>query len=647
MSKKPWGGVRKALAAACLLLAGHAFGQQQADDSLIIAAREAVRTGDRNTLERLAAQRGKHVLEPYVRYWLLYNKLARPEQPPVAELSEFILDYPGSMLAERLRGDWLRRLAKDGYWESFAQLYSDLQTPEPELRCFYWTARMMTGDRAVLGELARQWADLADSPAACESVLQAVASAGLVSEADIWQRLRRQMLDNNLDAARTTLRWIPGGATMLPAFEQAARGPGTYLDRLPANFAVQRGGREMALVALIRLARDDVRTAENRLIRIQSRLEADERAYAYAGLALRAAFAQLPEAADWFRAAGDAPMTSEQRAWRVRAALRAGDWSAVRAAIERLPADEQAQPDWTYWLARAQAAAGRQAEADALYARIAGEPHFYGLLAAEEQGRLFPPPTRSGAVTPANLREVEEDPSIRRALALFRLDMRVEGVREWNWALRGQSDGFILAASRLALKNEIYDRAINTAERADPNGNFDLRFLTPHRDVIEPQVRNQGLDISWVYGLMRQESRFVVPARSRSGAQGLMQVMPATGKWVAGKLGMNGYSPSMLSEPTTNVRLGTGYMRLILDDLDNHPLLASAGYNAGPGRARRWRDAKPLEGAIYAETIPFDETRDYVKKVMANTVIYAAMLEGQPQSLKARLGTISARADNR
>ncbi len=647
MSEMPWGGVRKALAAACLLLAGHAFGQQQADDSLIVTARDAVRNGDRNTLERLVAQRSRHVLEPYVRYWLLYNKLARPEQPPVAELSEFILDYPGSMLAERLRGDWLRRLAKDGYWASFVQLYSDLQTPDADLRCAYWTGRMMTGDRTVLDELARQWSDLSDAPAACESVLQAVADTGLVSEADIWQRLRRQTLTNNLDAARTTLRWIPGGAALLPAFDQATRSPGTYLDRLPANFAVQRGGREMALVALVRLARDDVRTAENRLIRIQSRLEEDERAYAYASLALRAALSQLPEADEWFRAAGDTPMTADQRAWRVRSALRAGNWSAVRTAIQRLPADEQALPEWTYWLGRAQAATGHQPEANDLYARIAGEPHFYGLLAAEEQGRLFQPPARSGAVTPANMREVEDDPSIRRALALFRLDMRVEGVREWNWALHSQSDGFILAASRLALKNEIYDRAINTAERGDPNGSFDLRFLTPHRDVIEPQVRNQGLDISWVYGLMRQESRFVVPARSRSGAQGLMQVMPATGKWVASKLGMNGYRPSMLSEPTTNVRLGTGYMRLILDDLDNHPLLASAGYNAGPGRARRWRDAKPLEGAVYAETIPFDETRDYVKKVMANTVIYAAMLEGQPQSLKARLGTINAREDSR
>ena len=185
--------------------------------------------------------------------------------------------------------------------------------------------------------------------------------------------------------------------------------------------------------------------------------------------------------------------------------------------------------------------------------------------------------------------------------------------------------------------------AINTAERTDPQANYDLRFLTPYRQLIEPQVHQQGLDMAWVYGLMRQESRFIAPARSSAGAQGLMQVMPATGKWVARKIGLAGYHQGMLTDPDTNVLLGTSYMRLILEDLDDHPVLASAGYNAGPGRARKWRDERPLEGAIYAETIPFDETRDYVKKVMANAVIYAAMLEAKPQSLKARLGTISPR----
>lgn len=637
MRKSLWA----ALMAAGMLLSGGALGQ--VGNGRILAARDALRVGDRNTLERLAGERDGHVLDAYVRYWLLTNKLARVDAPPATELATFLADEAGSQLAERLRGDWLRRLAKDGDWAGFSQLYPDLQAPDAELRCHARTARLMNGDRAVLAEVAAQWADLTDSPAACEPTLRAAVELGLVSEDDVWWRIRRQIEGRSPASARPTLTWLPSGLPAIGEFDQAIRSPAQYLDRLTANFAVSRAGRELALGALARLAREDARSAYVRLLRIQDRLDGNERAYAHSVLAWQAALDQLPEANTWFRAAGSVPMTAQQRAWRVRSALRALDWQAVREGIEAMPAPEREQADWTYWLGRALAAQRQAIEADALYARIAGEPTFYGILAAEELGRPFAPPPPGDAASAEHVRQAETDPGLQRALALFSLDMRTEGVREWNWSLRGRDDGFAAAAARLALKHDIYDRAINTAERSSANANFELRFLTPYRSIVEPQVRNQGLDMSWVYGLMRQESRFVVPARSSVGAQGLMQVMPATGKWVAGKIGLRDYHSSRLGDPATNVLLGTSYMRLILEGLDNHPVLASAGYNAGPGRARRWRDDKPLEGAIYAETIPFDETRDYVRKVMTNTVIYAAMLEKRPQSLKARLGTVTPR----
>lgn len=639
MRKSVWAG----LLAAGLLLSGNVFGQ---GDGRILAARDALRNGDRNLLERLAAQRDDHVLDPLVRYWLLLNKLARPEPPPDAELAGFIAEEAGSQLAERLRGDWLRRLARDGDWSGFLQRYPELQNPDPELRCHAWTARMVSGDPGAVDEIAARWSELIDSPAACELVLQAAIRAGRVGEDEVWWRIRQQVDSKTPTRALQTLAWLPSGPPSTVDFEQAIRSPAQYLSRLEPNFAIERSGRELALTALARLAREDARGAQLRLLQIQDRLAASERAHAYAVLGLHAALNQLPEAHAWFRAAGEAASNARQRAWRVRSALRALDWPGVHAAIEAMPATERDQPEWTYWRGRALAAAGQHNEAAALYRRIAGEAGFYGLLAAEELGQAFVPPPPGDAATAAHLQAARTDPGLQRALALFRLDMRIEGTREWNWALRGRDDGFTAAAARLALQHGIYDRAINTAERSSSNANFELRFITPHRELIEPQVRNQGLDLSWVYGLMRQESRFVVPARSSVGAQGLMQVMPATAKWVANRIGLRNYHPQRLGDPATNVLLGTHYMRLILEDLDNHPVLASAGYNAGPGRARRWRDDKPLEGAIYVETIPFDETRDYVRKVMANTVIYAALLERRTQSLKARLGEISARTTN-
>ncbi len=611
-------------------------------DENIVAAREAVQKGDRNVLEKLAASNDAHVLMPYVRYWLLVNKLARPEPVPTKELEQFLDANSGTLLAERIRAVWMTRLMKDQDWKGLLNVFGMLQAPNQEQICQSWTARINTGDRLTLADASSRWKKLVNAPAACNDVLKAIVKARLVNDDAVWWRFREQMQLRNPAVAKETLGWFASNADPGPqAFKQIVSAPATYLDRLPANFASSRKGRELAIAALIRLMRTDLDGARRRFTRVQDRLKAEERAYVWSHLAYQAALSHAPQALDWYKAAGNATLSPNQRAWRIRAALRANEWRLVQTFIEALPPAERESPQWTYWLARAYAARGNADEAMSLYLRLADIPDYYGLLANEEMGLPFELPTNTTPILSEYQSQVKTDAGLARALALFRLGMRVEGEREWNWALRNKSDDFLLAAAQLALENNIYDRAINTAERIREQGHYDLRFLMPYRALLEPHVTSQNLELGWVYGVIRQESRFIVPARSTAGAQGLMQVMPATGKWVAKKVGMADYKPNKLSDPETNVYLGTQYMRMVLDELDNHPVLASAGYNAGPGRARRWRSTTPLEGAIYVETIPIHETQDYVKKVMTNTVIYAAMLEGKPQSLKSRLGFVT------
>jgi soluble lytic murein transglycosylase len=204
-------------------------------------------------------------------------------------------------------------------------------------------------------------------------------------------------------------------------------------------------------------------------------------------------------------------------------------------------------------------------------------------------------------------------------------------------------DKQLLAAAEVARRAEIWDRAINTADRTVGMHDFNVRFLAPYRDVFAAQARAQGLEEPYVLGLVRQESRFIPGVRSSAGASGLMQLMPATARWVARQVGMKDYAWARVTDVDVNVALGTSYLRYVLDELDGSPVLAAAAYNAGPGRARKWKADRPLEGAIYAETIPFNETRDYVKKVLSNTVYYAALYGGEVKPLKARLGTIPPR----
>jgi soluble lytic murein transglycosylase len=221
--------------------------------------------------------------------------------------------------------------------------------------------------------------------------------------------------------------------------------------------------------------------------------------------------------------------------------------------------------------------------------------------------------------------------------------MRYEGALEWAWTVKDYDDRQLLSAAVLASQAGWYERAIHTAERTRILHDFSLRFPAPYRDVMREYTDELDLDEAWVYGLIRQESRFVVTARSSAGAGGLMQLMPSTAKWIAKRLGLKEHHSELVNSVETNISMGTYYLRQMMDSLDNLPVLASAGYNAGPRRADRWRDVKPLEGEIYVETIPYPETRGYVKKVMSNTMYYARLFGQNVVSLRDRLGTVPAR----
>ncbi|HPI59207.1 transglycosylase SLT domain-containing protein [Zoogloea sp.] len=612
-------------------------------DERILLARDAARSGDRNRLALNAPATG-HVLDPYPEYWALSNQIVRPSVDfDPARIHDFLERNAGSWLAEKLRGEWLRSLGKRGEWGSFMAEFPYQEQADQELRCYHLQARLQNADPAVLVELRPLWFTLVDTPESCVPLLQALAREALVTPDDMWMRIRRLMEVKRLSGARAVASWLPAEQALGPSdLEKASTNPSTWLDRQPVNFAASRQGRELALIALARLSRDDPMGAYMRYARIDERFSAAERAYALGQIAWQGATKLLPEAHAWFKAAGETPMSDEQAAWRVRAALRAGDWRAVKLAVEAMPATLRDLPDWTYWLGRAQQALGNKEAARQAFERLAGHPTFYSILADEELGRSFRLPDKARSISEEEAERVRQTPGVQRAMALFRLDMRTEGTREWNWTLRNRDDRFLLAAAQFAQQLGIYDRAINAADRTRNEHDYSLRYLAPYRERIEPNARSRDLDPAWVYGLMRQESRFVTSARSGVGAQGLMQIMPTTGQWIAGKLGMKGYNVGWLRDPDTNVMFGTTYMRMVLEGLDNHPVLASAAYNAGPGRAKRWKDVKPLEGAIYAETIPFGETRDYVKKVMANAVVYSTLLEGRSPSLKSRLGTIAA-----
>jgi soluble lytic murein transglycosylase len=562
---------------------------------------------------------------------------------------EFLARNAGTYIAEQMRRDWLKVLGKRREWEQFEADYPGVVADEPELVCYSLQARTRRGDPTAVEEFARIWASPRDLPEGCMAIAESEIVAGKLTARHVWDRVRALLEAGQIGAAKRMIGYLPANETPDErTLDAIARKPAAFIERADKLDLKKRMNRELLLFAFARAARSDPELAMSHWSRkLHERLPAEDQGFVWAQIATQAAKRHHPGALEAYTQAdalsNGAPLGDEQLEWRVRAALRAEDWREVRAAIEKMAPLQRNDPAWIYWQSRALRALDQKDPADAALARIAGEHSFYGKLALEDLGLPLTVPPRGPAPTAEEMAKVAANPGLRRALALLRLELRTEGVYEWNWALRGMDDRELLAAAEFARRNELWDRAINTANRTIGTHDFSVRFLAPYRDVFAARARAQGLDETWVLGLVRQESRFTVEARSGAGASGLMQLMPATARWVAKQVGMRDFAWSRVTDVEVNVALGTSYLRYVLDELDGSPVLASAAYNAGPGRARRWKADRPLEGAIYAETIPFNETRDYVKKVMSNAVYYAALYGGDARSLKARLGTVPPR----
>jgi peptidoglycan lytic transglycosylase len=625
------------LAAAFLCVAAQAAVARDSADESLLGAYDAYRAGDPIQFARHAKKLDGHLLEPWLDYWRLSMRL---EDSSNREVREFLGKHANLYVAERLRSDWLRVLGKRADWPEFERQGKRHPRDDLEVNCYRWVSRLEHGDDTALDEAMAMWLEPAELPEGCQRLSATLSLRGRLSVTDIWRRVRVLFEHGQITAAKTTLGLLPKNeAPDERMLAEAARQPKRLIERLPEILA-SRAEREVAVLAVLRHARNDVVAAAAALEGpLARRLSQKELEYLWGLVGYEAAREHHERALDWYARAGNAPLEDRHLAWKARAGLRAGQWQVVRNSIDRMSSATAHQPAWTYWYGRALAAQGEHVRSRAHFRRIAGHTDFYGLLAAEELGQPTTLPEVTHVPSESEVAVAAAEPGLQRALEMIRLGIRVEGVREWLFTIRSFDDARLIAAAELARRAGVYDRAIHTADRTTRLHNFALRYPLPYHGVFREYARTHGVDEAWVLGVVRQESRFIIEARSSAGAAGLMQVMPRTARYVAAKIGLRNYQPKSVTEVETNVTLGTGYLKLVMDQL-GHPVLASTAYNAGPARARRWRDARPLEGAIYVESIPFPETRDYVKKVMANAVFYAALLDQKPMPLKARLGAI-------
>lgn len=640
-------------------------------DDIFAQLRDAARSFDVARTQQLAKRIPKdYPLAMYADFWAFRTRFVDRNLEETGNVSdkqvqEFLAKYDGTFPADRIRNDWLLVLGKRRAFKMFdEQLPLFVLQDDGQVTCYALLSRLSKGERVT--QEARAHLNKSASVAgtqACTSLVIALAGSDntiKVGEREIWKptevwaRIRLLQEGNQRAAAKRLTVALPSNQRPDPI----------QLDLVidsPSRFLTMRGSvegplyRELTVLALAHMARQESAAANETIINgWLKRLPISDARFIRLQYAAACAKRLGADCSSWLTQVDGIDGSEDTLAWAARAALRMQDWPALARVLAAMGPDQFQETSWTYWNARTLKALGAPREQwAAVLGRISNGFDFYALLAREELGERFVVPGRLASnlsFTEEDVQQASRNPHASRAFKFYELNLRFEGNREWNWQLRNLPDTQLAAYAELGRRAGYLDRMVNTAERTRHSHDFLQRFPTPYIEKLGSIAQPLGLDVAWVYGLIRQESRFITNARSSVGASGLMQLMPATARFVAKKIGMD-FDAARIDDLEKNLTLGANYLAMVHNDLENSPPLATAAYNAGPGRPRNWRSTFPraVEGAIFAETIPFTETRNYVKNVLANATIYAAVIE-QPiktPSLTERLGLIAPKSVGR
>jgi soluble lytic murein transglycosylase len=650
----------KILACAAITVLGMAptwaAANKNTEAALIVQLKKAAEKGDFSQYTRLNDQLPRNsIFAPYADGWLfrLVQSGGKDESGNIPTWStQEVLSYlnrnESSWPAEEIRRDWLQQMALNGDWTLYPEQRSKLNyRADQGVECAdLWYS-------STLGNLPRH--DIVKVlstpkglPKVCRSLIRRAFEAKQINDSDLNLRVFNLVGNNQASMAQRYVNELSntawGTSFETNRLDSAINSPESIL----GNENVASLPDLIIAVALIRQSMTNYEAAAERLRGpLAKHLKSETKQWLWAHLGYRAALQWDRNALSYFKRSSPTVMSPDQKEWKVRSALLLEDWVEVGKAIDEMPESMAKEDSWQYWKGRSKAASGQIEQARAIWAKMSSPFNFYGKLATEELGVSISAPEKPKFLSSAEIEEANQHPGLKRALELYNAGMRKEGFWEFNLQVAQMNDRQLLAAANWARKNELFDRAIAAADRTKLEHDLSLRYLTPFKDTLVSKAKDIGVDEAWVYGIIRQESRFVTIAKSHVGASGLMQVMPATAKYVANKIGLKNFQPDSVTQIDTNLTLGTNYLKMMHQQLDNSHVLASAGYNAGPGRPSLWRKRlgadRVIEGAIFAELIPFDETRGYVKNVMSNTVAYSLLLKNESIPLKQRLGLITGR----
>lgn len=613
------------------------------------AALQAANAGNVGLLQQYQASMQNDVLGYYPEYWSLNTNLSAQ---PSSNIVNFAQRYPQSAMAEKLAADYVEEKVKQADFAPAQPVLQYVTNPDQAESCAVAQVRAKSGDPLVFAEYKDVWLTTNTQPESCTGLGRMMLSSPLMTAEDRQQRLWGQLRAGQSGQALATAQTL-GVSLALAQLNQIQANPLNYLWSAPKSSTAEHA---YLIYAMGRLADSDLNTAiasvqkaaQGTPVQVQKALY---RAVGYIGGTTVMKNNFNHEVLNYLDASYGLPFSSEEAEIYARQAIRFSSWESLIRAIDAMSVTQKQEDRWQYWLARAseqRGDAGSKRTAQEIFKKLAQGDDYHNLLAKDKLGQRYNNIPNNVQPSNSDVQRLSQDIHFSRAFALRRVNAPENYInREWNWAVRQaylkHDDGLLLAAAKRATDMGWYDRAIYAADRTENKHNYSYRYAMPHQNYVVSHSRNAGIDPAWAYGLMRQESRFNTSARSHVGAGGLMQIMPDTAKLVARQMGET-YNPAALTDMNTNIRYGTFYLSMIQSQLSNSPVLATAGYNAGPNRARRWQpDSQPIAADQYTESIPLTETRDYVKHVMTNATHYGILLGQGAQSIEKRMNIIPLR----
>ncbi|MCN4144519.1 MAG: transglycosylase SLT domain-containing protein [Thiohalomonas sp.] len=598
---------------------------------IFLKAEIALQKKQNSTYKKYYARLDNYPLQAYLKYKEYRQKLSHLSEQQVLQ---FFKDYKDTPYEGWMRTAWLDKMTKKEQWQKYLNAY----IPQKSIsrQCYYLNALLKTHKKKqAFKQIPELWLAGKSQPKSCDPVFSAFKNAGKMTPELLWGRIKLAMNKGRTSLAAYLAKSL-GNEDQLWVKEwgKIYRKPEQVLTSklLKKNHPIKSS---IQIHAVERMANKKPEAAIKLLASLQQKkhFPVSEQDKMYRAIGMKLAYRHGDKA--WFCLDKVSDQNSDEtvREWRARSAIREGNWDAIKTSISRLSMEEQKDFRWQYWLAVSKRQQGKKTEALKDYYQLAQNRSYYGFLAADKMD--MPYDFQNAPLTPDSktLEKIAQHSGILRAREFYLLDRKTDARREWYFTTRQQMNNNERAiAAKVAQQWGWHNRAIITMAYTDQRNDIELRFPVLQKERVTKYSQKQQLQPAYTLAVIRRESAFATDARSRVGALGLMQIMPATGKVIAHKLKVKYNSKNQLLSPETNVKFGTKYLNMMLDKFHDQPALASAAYNAGGHRVRAWLPKdKDMSADRWIESIPFKETREYVSSILAYTAIYEHRL-GLPQT---------------